>query len=399
MPRIYRVLIIAGVVSLLISYLGLWVRFIHDPVERTGSDFIAFFSAGQVARESGYPYVYLPDRIREVQSGIVGFELGERQVLLYNHPPYMVPILLLLFNEDYVASFYRWIVLLMLLYIAAVVILQRISIAAGQEQPSWLTALCAILFLPVYFSLMNGQDTALLLLGAALWMYGLVTGREVLAGIGLSLTTIRPHVSLLLALPMLFRYRKVFVTYLIGGGILALVSFVLMGVEGLQNYVNILLISAGGEWHGMKEEAMFNLIGLLKRTAPGLSAEAIRVSGWIIYGLTMLSLIALWSQEKFRPSNKFGMTVILALVMVPHLHFHDLALLLIPMYELINSGKLKSPAATVLPIAASFILLIGNSSYYLQYSIPYLIMLGLAVYPFLPTHSLITPHRSQLPGK
>jgi hypothetical protein len=253
----------------------------------------------------------------------------------------------------------------------------------------------------VYFSLMNGQDTALLLLGAALWVYGLVTGREILAGIGLSLTTIRPHVSLLFALPMLFRHRKVFFTYVVGGGLLALFSVLLIGVEGLQNYMNILLISAGGEWHGMKEEAMFNLIGLLKRAAPGLSAQAIRITGWVIYGLTMLGLFLLWGRRKDKVENKFGLTVILALVMVPHLHFHDLALLLIPMYELVFSGKLKAAAATALPIAASLLLLVSNSSYYLQYSVPYFLMLALILYPFYGDRKpgIKAPRRSPSPEK
>jgi hypothetical protein len=399
MSRIIRILTIAGILSLSVSYVALWLRFISDPVERTGSDFIAFFSSGNVARQHGYSQVYVPDRIRAVQAKEVGFELGEQQVLLYNHPPYLVPILRLLFNKDYVASFYRWILLMIVFYVAALIVLHRISIETGKEQPSWLTGLGAFLFLPVYFSLMNGQDTALLLLGAALWIYGLMTGRDVLAGIGLSFTTIRPHISLLLALPMVFQHRKAFITYVIGGGLLAIVSFLIMGVEGLQNYINILLISAGGEWHGMKEEAMFNLIGLLKRAAPGLSAEAIRISGWTFYGLTLLGLFFLWSGFDNRLNNKIGLTVILALVMVPHLHFHDLALLLIPMYELIYSGKLKAPAATVLPIAASLLLLISNSSFYLQYSIPYLIILGLAVYPYFQRPGLTTPHRSQLPEK
>jgi hypothetical protein len=388
-----------------ISYLGLWIRFIDDPVERTGSDFIAFYSSGRVAQGYGYSQVYVPSRIRAVQEEQVGFELAERQVLLYNHLPFLVPILRVLVTDHYVESFYRWIFLMIVLYITAITILQRIpgeSGASGQRRNvSWLTGLGAFLFLPVFFSLMNGQDTAWLLLGAALWMYGLITGRDVLAGVGLSLTTIRPHVSLLLALPMLVRHRKVFMTYIIGGSILAGISFIIMGVEGIQNYIDILLISAGGEWHGMKEEAMFNLIGLLIRVFPWLRAEAIRLTGWIIYGLTMLGLLFLWSKNNHKVGNKFGLTVVLALVMVPHLHFHDLALLLIPFYELVHSGKFNAATAAVVPVAASIFLLLGNLSYSLQYTVPYLIMAALIIYPFYTyqKHAPTGSHPPQLPEK
>lgn len=405
MSRLRRILIIASILSLSISYLGLWIRFINDPVERTGSDFIAFYSSGRVAQAHGYPQVYVPLEVQAVQEQEVGFDLAEQQVLLFNHPPFLLPILRALFTDQYVESFYRWIFLLIVLYITAIAVLQKIPggyrNSSERQLTSWLTGLSAFLFLPVFFSLMNGQDTAFLLLGAALWMYGLSTGRDVLAGIGLSLTTIRPHVSLLLGLPMLIKHRRVFLIYVIGGGILAVISFLILGVEGTRNYIDILLISARGEWHGMKEEAMFNMIGLFKRVFPWLSAGAIRISGWIVYGLTMLGLLFLWSRNKDRAGNKFGLTVILALVMVPHLHFHDLALLLIPIYELFHSGKIKAASAAAIPIAASLLLLVSNLSYYLQYTVPYLFMLALMIYPFYPGRKpfLTEPNRPQAPEK
>ena len=77
MSRIIRILIIAGILSLSLSYVALWIRFINDPVERTGSDFIAFFSAGNVSRHHGNSQVYVPERIRAIQAKEVGFELRE----------------------------------------------------------------------------------------------------------------------------------------------------------------------------------------------------------------------------------------------------------------------------------------------------------------------------------
>ena len=405
MSRLYRILSIAGILSLLLSYLGLWIRFINDPVERTGSDFISFYSTGRVSQEHGYSQAYTLSQIHAIQEEQVGFELAEQQVLLNLHPPFLVPVYHTLFTDQYVESFYRWVFLMVVLYIAAIAVLQQIPGESGDtgkcRNEAWVTGLGAFLFLPIFFSLMNGQDTAWLLLGAALWMYGLKTGRDVLAGVGLTLTTIRPHVSLLLALPMLIMHRKVFLTYVIGGGILAALSFIIMGIEGIQNYIDILLISARGEWHGMKEAAMFNLIGLLIRAFPWLSTEVIRITGWLIYGLTMLGLLFLWSRNKDNPGNKFGLTVILALVMVPHLHFHDLALLLIPIYELVHSGKIKAMSAAAVPVAISLLLLVSNLSYYLQYTVPYLVMLALMIYPsyLRQKRIFIESNQSQLPEK
>ena len=360
---------------------------IRNPVERTGSDFIAFYSAGRVAQNAGAAHVYDPNLQQNIQEEEVGFPLVPGQVLLYNHLPFLIPILQTIVNPNYVNSFYLWIFLLIALYITAIFFLSRLLKDAGFDQRSiWLTGVGGFLFLPLFFSLMNGQDTAFLFLGAAIWMYGLVSRKEMLAGFGLSLTTVRPHISIMLALPLLFRYRKAFIGFVLGAGSLALLSILILGVEGTSEFINLIRISASGEWYGMKENAMYNLIGLLTRTLPWLEAAMIRIIGWIIYGATIITLCIFWAGSKDLQVGQIGLTVTLALLTVPHLHFHDLTLLLIPIYELTRScaqnERLKRSIATVLPIAISLLLLLGNISPLLQYTFPYLIMLALAVYPY-----------------
>jgi len=388
---IRRIFIIAGIVSLFVSYFGIWIRFINDPVERTGADFIHFYSAGRIAQSEGAAQVYGLLLQQKIQERLVGFPLAPGQVLPYNHLPFLIPILQTIVSTDYVNSFYRWVFIMIVLFITGIVTLGRILAESGIDRKSTLLAsISSFLFLPLFFSLMNGQDTAFLFLGAAIWMYGLVSGREMLAGLGLSLTTVRPHLALILALPMLFRYRKVFLGFVLGSGALALISFLIIGMEGTGEFINVILISAGGEWYGMKQYAMYNLIGILMRTLPWLGAETIRTIGWIVYGATIIALCVFWARSKDLQVGQIGLTVILALFSVPHLHFHDLTLLLIPIYELIRfssqNERLKTSIATVLPIAISLLLLLGNISPLLQYTFPYLIMLALALYPYYSTH-------------
>jgi hypothetical protein len=396
-----RILFLAGLLSLFVSYSGLWLRFINDPVERTGSDFIAFYSAGRIAQEHGSRRVYNVDLQQQVQQEEVGFQLVEGQVLLYNHLPFLIPILQGIVSPNYVASFYRWIDLLIALYVAAVVVLSLFLRQAQIDRTSiLLTAVGALLFLPVFFSLMNGQDTAFLFLGVALWIYGLVCDREIFAGLGLSLAVVRPHIALLLAIPMLFHDRKVFVLFLFGSGTLALLSLFVLGPNGIQEFINILVISAGGEWYGMKENAMYNLIGLLARALPQIELGSLRALGWIVYGITVFCLCLLWGRKTNFDDGSIGLTVILALFVAPHLHFHDLALLLIPIYDIVWIGKkmerFKISGVVMSPVAMSFLLLLSNLSPLLQYTTPYLIMLALAIYPyFLKSRmAVITPRQS-----
>jgi hypothetical protein len=396
-----RIFLVAGIVSLFVAYVGIWMRMINDPVERTGADFIHFYSAGRIAQSHGSAHVYNLVLQHDVEEEQVGFPLAERQVLPYNHLPFLIPILKIAVNTDYVASFYRWVLIMLLIYAAGIALYGRSLKQAGIETGFLrVVQVGGLLFLPVFFSLMNGQDTALLFLGAAIWVYGLLAGRPLLAGLGLSLTSVRPHLALALALPMLFHRRKVFLGFLLGGGTLGLISFSILGIAGTKEFINMLLLSVGGDWYGLKQPYMFNLIGALLRVLPWIAADAIRTMGWIIYALTIVGLCILWARARDPRNGLIGLTVTLALFVAPHLHFHDLALLLIPIYEWIRSssesGGLKRSIAIMLPIAISLLLLISNISPYLQYTIPYVVMFVLAGYPYRKRfQTLLTrPHQS-----
>ena len=53
-----KIFISAGLLALVIVYLLLWSQMIFDNALRTGSDFIAFYSAGRVAQQEGFSSVY-----------------------------------------------------------------------------------------------------------------------------------------------------------------------------------------------------------------------------------------------------------------------------------------------------------------------------------------------------
>jgi hypothetical protein len=386
-PNLRRIFIIGGIISLLLSYIGIWIRMINDPIERTGSDFIHFYSAGRIAQSHGPTHVYDLELQHEFEEEQVGFQFSQQQVLPYNHLPFLIPILRMTVSADYVSSLYRWALIMIMIYVVGIILFSHILKQVRIEQGSVLiAAIGGLLFLPIFFSLMNGQDTAFLFLGTAIWVYGLISGSQVISGIGLSLTTVRPHIALVLALPMLFYKRKVFLGFVLGSGILAAFSFSILGIQGTREFINILLLSAAGEGYGVKPDAMFNLIGLLTRMLPWLTANTVRLIGWIVYGITVIGLCIFWGKNRDLQNGRIGLTVTLALFVAPHLNFHDLTLLLIPIYEMIRTseetGKLKTSIAITTPFAISLLLLISNISPYLQYSTPYLLMFVLALYPF-----------------
>ena len=73
-----------------------------------------------------------------------------------------------------------------------------------------------LVFFPIAVALTQGQDTALLFLGASAFVVLLRADRDLAGRAVLSLTVIRPHIALGIALPFLFARRQVFLGFLVG---------------------------------------------------------------------------------------------------------------------------------------------------------------------------------------
>lgn len=377
-----RVLLLVGTLSLVVIYLILWMRMIASPAERTGTDFISYYAVGRIAQADGISKAYDIAQQRRIQAETVGFPLDEGQVLLYLHMPYLIPVLQLLVSGDYVASFLRWTVLSLLVYAAGLAVFLCWFPEAQRTGSRWYLAGAATFF-PLFVSILLGQDTALLFLGAALLGWGLLCKRDWLAGVGLALLTVRPHFAILLALPILISRRKAFAWFLLFAGILATLSVVLLGPQGVEDFVSILRLSASGAWYGIKEEMMLNLIGLLFRWTPFLGSTAIHALGWAAYAGVLLGL-TVWAARGAELNQRFlGMAFLACVLVAPHLHYHDLTMLLFPLLAIQlqteDTPVLQGLQNILQPLAVSFILLIGSFNATINFALPYAIMLGAAV--------------------
>ena len=102
----------------------------------------------------------------------------------------------------------------------------------GFQVPGVIDWLAVLSFFPVALALAQGQDTAVLVLGAACWSVLIRQRRDFTAGVLLSLVTIRPHIALTLAIPFVFARRRVFAGFLAGAVLLGLYSLSLVGCRG-----------------------------------------------------------------------------------------------------------------------------------------------------------------------
>jgi hypothetical protein len=177
-----------------------------------------------------------------------------------------------------------------------------------------------------------------------------------------------------------------------GAAFLAVFSLMLIGYKGLENFLTILGISAGGAGYKINEQSMVNLLGLLRRLVPGISPDNARLASWIVYACEIVFLCVVWKRSERMGEKQIGLAVLVALITVPHLHFHDLAMLLIPVTCLLALvGRLKildGRIASLLPLVLSWLLIASNPLPLLKFNFPFLLEVVLILALWYPEKPL-----------
>jgi hypothetical protein len=383
--RFALLLLVAGIALQVAWYSVLMVSYVRTPGKLEGADFLFYYSVGRVARNHGLGAVYNLDFESAAQAEVTGLPVGAQQIFLPNHPPFLHPVVLFLSGLDYRAAYLGFVAFLFLLVAAGLP-----SLGCALKQNGWprgqvfVILAAVLLFEPLFISALKGQDSALLLLGGLLWFSGLTRKNDRLAGLGLSLTLIRPQIAIVLAVPFLFRRRNLFGWFFAGAAVLGLYSLLQVGWTGAQDYLHILTVSSGGEGYGLAEKAMFNFTGLLLRLAPQLSLGLVHTIGWVLFAAALIGLCVLWGLSKTINTHHIALAVTLSLVAAPHLHYHDLALLAVSLVGLgiagVAAGRLTTWQAAALPMVVSVILLFSEFWDPARFTVPYLLM---AVIPAL----------------
>jgi hypothetical protein len=378
-------------------YALLWVSYVRDPQVLAEADFRAFYAAGRIARQEGFGQVYDLTLEHRFQAEVAGRPVTDEELLTYNHPPFLLPALWLLAHLDYPTAYIGYGLVQIAFVLAGFPILFRMLRAKNWPRPDIRVLLVsALLFQPLFISILKGQDTAFCLLAEILWLCGLLRDDDRMAGLGLSLALIRPQIALVLAIPFLFNRRKVFGWFCVGGAALGLLSLAMVGPGGAQDYLRILKVSAGGQEYGLNQSAMFNFTGLALRLFPHVDPGLIQWLGWGLFAAGIVGLSVLWKVSASIRLRHIGLAVVTSLFVAPHLHYHDLALLLLPILGfaiiLVEAGVLRPERSMYLPVAFSLLLLLGDISP-ARFVIPYLVMAFLVVGLWFPVKLLFTSRK------
>jgi hypothetical protein len=380
-------LLLSALALLAAIYAQLWIGLLSLPA-LDGVDFISFYTAGRIVRAGTYGLLYDLDVQHAIQVPIIGPNFVPGGTLPYNHPPLFAPLLGLIAFDDYRSAYIAYsAILLGLLLLCAVVAARFLAEHGFDRRARMVAASSVVLFYPAFISLLKGQDTAFVLLGALIWMWALLARRERLAGVALALALLKPQIALALALPLLASRNRAAWWFCGTSALVGLYSWLLVGTGGLLGLLGLLRLSSDGQGYGMNQPAMYNFLGLLIRGAPTLDAGTLSLLKWAVYVLAIGCMCWLWwGKRDALTIPQIGVAVALSLFASPHLHLHDLSLLLLPalgaMALLWRAGRLGRLAALALLPASSLLLfasdLVGAPLHFVAgYALMFALLIGL----------------------
>ena len=179
---------------------------------------------------------------------------------------------------------------------------------------------------------------------------------------------------------MFLRYRRVWWRFFIPTLVLVIFSILILGLDGTREFIDVLLLTAGGNWFGTNQSVMFNLLGLMLRAFSFVDEQIIRSISWFgyVFGIGLLS--AMWLRTKEFDEHNLGLSILAALFFAPHLHYHDLTLLILPILltAKTSASNYSSSNLSTSLVGISSALFVSASILQVYFLLPYMLYIGLA---------------------
>jgi hypothetical protein len=337
----------------------------HPSCSEYKPDFISLYTAAELMwtdRSSLYDL----ERQRMIQEPIDPSR-GD-WVLPYFYPPFFAVILVPLAWLSFSAAFVAMTVVNLALLIATVKILVR-KLALNGQQTNWLI-LATFCNYGVHYALLEAQTSFIALLLLALYVTAWNGSARDRAGLWSGLMVFKPQLALVPILLLLGRrrWRALGLAFIVIGG-LGLVSVAAVGLTGIEQYLALSTRAMAGEdYLHIQPERMHNLRAL----AYFFFTVPWRDYVWWILALGGMGLVVVrsWANDDLKGiSLRQWTSILVALILVtPHLHDHDLTLLIVP-----SAFFLKWAGDVVAPVVSLALVVLGMLS-----------LLNTVVYPHLP---------------
>jgi Glycosyltransferase family 87 len=293
-----------------------------------GKDFTSFLTGAHLLLDGHASQLYSISAQTAAQKPLAGPFTYLGGVLPFMNPPYVAAFFMpvALFPAD--QAFYVWLVVQWIVLVCWVVWVMRSFRGWGENAPD-LLPIAIFSFAPIIEALLMGQ---LSIISMVLWWWAFVSwrsGKDVQLGVAAALLLYKPQIALLLFVALFAQKKwRALASAVILQAALWLGAVLVCGPGVVTSYIDMLRLSASTVGiYGLFPSSMPNLRGLL--TNMGVPTD---ITTWVALAAWLLSLVAtyiIWSRSTIGFIERFGITVLLAVVFSPHLNTHDVALLIL----------------------------------------------------------------------
>lgn len=287
-----------------------WVAFPHKLIE---SDFRIWYASAEIGPRWGWTHLYDIDIQRIAVQSVWP---GSRYLLFANPPPaawVILPFTLFPFG----VALALWTVL----SVALLVAISQAFAGSGRWSKA-VFALSALGFLPTFVMVEAAPLSPVVIGAAGACALLLKRGREIPAGLVLSLMIVKPTIAILVPVAILAAgHLRAFVAWLAASVLMGLIALMTIGTHGLLAFVAVNTSLYGEAYH-----LNYSLDHLLGSTALYDVAAAIVI---------VLTLITAHSNRELAPGVCVAAGILGSLLINHHLTPADFTLLLIPVWIVI----------------------------------------------------------------
>jgi len=319
----------------------------RDRILQGNSDFIIYYTGARIVQAGRGGSLYDLELQGTTQRAVLESIGSQFQffdgLLPYNHPPFEILFFLPLSGVPYLSAFVIWGAVGIACVGISLVLLSRDGSGgfASREMRGYL--LVGFALLPVWINLIQGQDSAITLLFLTLAFLSFRKSSDVRAGLWLSLLLQRFQFLPLILLLLLFRKRwRALAGFAAGALALLLACVYVVGISGLRDY-GLLVIEMTGwiDRKGIYPSQMQCLRGqayaIWYPEQPLLANGATALATLALMGVLLLGWRGPWEPRTARFDFQFALLLLVSLVASPHLNFHDLTLLLLPLILILRN--------------------------------------------------------------
>jgi hypothetical protein len=316
-------------------------------------DVVAFYVAGKLLREGRGERLYDVPTVAGEEAAVLGRPAGYHGGLPFLNPPFVAGLFYPLTLLPYGVAQAVWLGLSVAFLAASLALLWP---ELRRLEPKWrvVFVLAALASVPVFWSLLYGQLSTLVLLSWVASYRLLKTGREGTAGLVLAACLIKPPLAVVPALFLLTTGRwRAFAGFAAGGALLGAASLALVGPQtALVDYPRLMLESvAWRSEYGIDRPHMFGWNGLLSLLLGGHAPELERALGVAASLATLAAAVYVWRRFDSQ-GNEAGLALAVAgaaVLFSPHIHLQDLQILILPCALLV--ARRRMPFDVLIPAA------------------------------------------------